>query len=88
MQQRLIAMAMEPRSVLVVPAPFGGDFTMYSATQVPHFLKIFMAIVTGTPEQRIRVVAPAVGGGFGSKLDIYAEEALCFALAKRLGDQY
>jgi carbon-monoxide dehydrogenase large subunit len=84
-QQRLIAMAMEPRSVVVVPAPFGGDFTMYSATQVPHFLKIFMAIVTGTPEQKIRVVAPAVGGGFGSKLDIYAEEALCFALAKRLG---
>jgi carbon-monoxide dehydrogenase large subunit len=85
LQQRLIAMAMEPRSVLVVPAPFGGDFTMYSATQVPHFLKIFMAIVTGTPEQKIRVVAPAVGGGFGSKLDIYAEEALCFVLAKRLG---
>jgi carbon-monoxide dehydrogenase large subunit len=85
LQQRLIPMAMEPRSVLVVPAPFGGDFTMYSATQVPHFLKIFMAIVTGTPEQRIRVIAPAVGGGFGSKLDIYAEEALCLALAKRLG---
>jgi aerobic carbon-monoxide dehydrogenase large subunit len=84
-QQRLIAMAMEPRSVVVVPAPFGGDFTMYSATQVPHFLKIFMAIVTGTPEQRIRVIAPAVGGGFGSKLDIYAEEALCLVLAKRLG---
>ena len=84
-QQRLIAMAMEPRAVAVVPAPFGGDFTMYSATQVPHFLKIFMAIVTGTPEQRIRVIAPAVGGGFGSKLDIYAEEALCFVLAKRLG---
>ncbi len=84
-QQRLIPMAMEPRAVAVVPAPFGGDVTMYSATQVPHFLKIFMAIVTGIPEHRIRVIAPAVGGGFGSKLNIYAEEAICLALARKLG---
>ena len=84
-QQRLIPMAMEPRGVCVVPQPFGGEYTIYSSTQVPHFLKIFMAIVTGIPEHHLRVVVPAVGGGFGSKLDIYAEEALCLALAKRLG---
>jgi carbon-monoxide dehydrogenase large subunit len=85
LQQRLIPMAMEPRAIAVVPAPFGGDVTMYSATQVPHFLKIFMAIVTGVPEHKIRVVAPSVGGGFGSKLNIYAEEAICLALAQRTG---
>jgi carbon-monoxide dehydrogenase large subunit len=84
-QQRLIPMAMEPRSVTVVPEPFGGDITIYSSTQVPHFVKIFMAIVCGLPEQKIRVITPAVGGGFGSKLEVYAEEALCVALARRLG---
>ena len=85
LQQRLIPMAMEPRGVCVIPEPFGGDYTIYSSTQVPHFLKIFMAIVTGIPEHRLRVVVPEVGGAFGSKLDIYAEDALCLAMAKRLG---
>ena len=85
LQQRLIAMAMESRGVCVVPQPFGGEYTIYSSTQVPHFVKIFMAIMTGIPEHHLRVVAPAVGGAFGSKLDVYAEEALCLAVAKRLG---
>jgi carbon-monoxide dehydrogenase large subunit len=85
LQQRLIPMAMEPRGVCVVPQPFGGDYLISSSTQVPHFLKIFMAIVTGIPEHHLRVVVPSVGGAFGSKLDIYAEEALCLVLAKRLG---
>ena len=78
-------MAMESRGVCVVPQPFGGEYTIYSSTQVPHFVKIFMAIMTGIPEHHLRVVAPAVGGAFGSKLDVYAEEALCLAVAKRLG---
>ena len=85
LQQRLIAMAMESRGVCVVPQPFGGEYTIYLSTQVPHFVKIFMAIMTGIPEHHLRVVAPAVGGAFGSKLDVYAEEALCLAVAKRLG---
>jgi aerobic carbon-monoxide dehydrogenase large subunit len=84
-QQRLIPSAMEPRSVLAEPVPATGDVTLYSATQVPHILRLMLAMVTGTPEQRIRVVAPDVGGGFGSKLDVYAEELMCFAIAKRLG---
>jgi carbon-monoxide dehydrogenase large subunit len=85
-QQRLIPMAMEPRGVCVVPGPMGWDFTVYSSTQIPHILKVQLAIVTGTPEHFLRVVAPAVGGGFGSKLNVYAEEALCLALARRLGE--
>jgi aerobic carbon-monoxide dehydrogenase large subunit len=84
-QQRLIPMAMEPRSVVAVPQPFGGDLTLYSATQIPHILKIMSAITLGLAEQQVRVVAPSVGGGFGSKLNVYAEELLCLALAKRHG---
>jgi carbon-monoxide dehydrogenase large subunit len=84
-QQRLIPMAMEPRAVAAVPQPFGGDITLYSATQVPHILKVMTAITLGIPEHQLRVVAPAVGGGFGSKLDVYAEELLCVALARKHG---
>ncbi|MEY4338588.1 MAG: hypothetical protein RLZ14_438 [Actinomycetota bacterium] len=82
-QQRLIPMAMEPRAVAAVPQPFGGDMTLYSATQVPHILKVMTALTLGIPEHQMRVVAPSVGGGFGSKLDVYAEELLCVALARK-----
>ena len=84
-QQRLIPMAMEPRAVVAVPQPYGGDMTLYSATQIPHILKIMTALTLGIPEHRMRVVAPSVGGGFGSKLNVYAEELLCVALAKKHG---
>ncbi len=82
--QRLIPMAMEPRGVCVVPEPYGGDVIIYSSTQIPHILKIQLAIMLGIAEHRVRVVAPAVGGGFGSKLNVYAEEAICLAIAQRL----
>ncbi len=81
--QRLIPMAMEPRAVAAVPQPFGGDITLYSSTQVPHILKVMTAITLGIPEHQMRVVAPAVGGGFGAKLNVYAEELLCTALARK-----
>ena len=83
-QQRLIPAAMEPRGVCVVPQPFGGEMTVYSATQIPHILRTMLGMTAGVAEDRLRVVAPAVGGGFGSKLDVYAEELLCLALARRL----
>ena len=83
-QQRLIPMAIEPRGVCVLPEPYGGDFTVYSSTQIPHILKVMLGITLGLDEHKLRVVAPSVGGGFGSKLNVYAEEALCLALAKRL----
>jgi len=84
-QQRLIPNAMEPRSVVVEPVAATGSYTMHSSTQVPHFVRIFMSLITGIPEKDLRVIAPDVGGGFGSKLQIYAEEAICLALARRLG---
>ena len=83
MQQRLLPMAMEARAVVAVPQPFGGDITLYSATQIPHILKLMTAVTLGIPEHQVRVVAPAVGGGFGSKLNVYAEELLCMALSRK-----
>src|SRR5438132_8418055 len=82
--QRQIPTAMEPRAVLAEPNP-QGDFTLWSATQIPHIVKVAMTLGLGIPEQKIRVIAPNVGGGFGSKLQVYAEEMLSLALAKRLG---
>jgi len=83
--QRLIPAPMEPRGVAAVPAPHNGDITLYSATQIPHILKVMAAITLGLPEQKVRVIAPSVGGGFGCKLDVYAEEIICMALALRHG---
>jgi carbon-monoxide dehydrogenase large subunit len=82
-QQRLIPEAMEPRAVVV--APVADEYTMWSSTQIPHVLKVMLALVTGIPEHKLRVIAPDVGGGFGSKLQVTAEEVLALILAKRLG---
>jgi len=61
-----------------------GDLTLYSTTQVPHIARFVLSGMLGIPEDQLRVVAPDVGGGFGAKLQVYAEEALVLALAKRL----
>jgi carbon-monoxide dehydrogenase large subunit len=84
-QQRLIPTAMEPRSVVVEPIAAAGEFTVYSATQIPHILRVMLALTLGIPEQKIRVIAPDVGGGFGSKLNVYAEEVIAVVVARRLG---
>ncbi len=84
-QQRLIPCAMEPRGVLAIPSPAGGEVTLYSATQVPHILKVMMAATTGISEAKIRVIAPAVGGGFGAKLNVNPDESLALTLANKLG---
>ena len=81
-QQRLIPAAMEPRAV--VCSCVGGEFTLWSATQIPHVLRVMLALVTGIPEQNIRVIAPDVGGGFGSKLQVTAEEVLAVLIARKL----
>ncbi|MEV6112759.1 molybdopterin cofactor-binding domain-containing protein [Streptomyces sp. NPDC052109] len=84
-QQRLIPNAMEPRAVVVTPLAASGEYTVYSATQIPHILRIMLSTVTGIPEHKLRVIAPDVGGGFGSKLQVYGEEVLALAVARRLG---
>src|SRR6266511_609965 len=82
---RLIPNAIEPRGVLVQPAVASGEFTIWSATQVPHFLRTLIALTLGISENRIRAIAPEVGGGFGSKLNAYVEEFTAVALARKLG---
>jgi carbon-monoxide dehydrogenase large subunit len=84
-QNRLIPNAIEPRAVFVTPVPATGEFTMWSTTQIPHIARVTLSGVCGIPEAKLRVIAPDVGGGFGSKLNVYAEEALALALARRLG---
>src|SRR6266702_7726699 len=79
-QQRLIPSAMEPRAV--VCAPVADQYTMWTSTQIPHVLRVMLALVTGIPEHKLRVIAPDVGGGFGSKLQVTAEEVLALILAK------
>jgi carbon-monoxide dehydrogenase large subunit len=82
-QQRLIPAFMEPRSVVVDPT--GDQYTIWSATQIPHILRFLMSVVTGTPEHKVRVIAPDVGGGFGGKLQVTPEELIAFIAAKRTG---
>lgn len=84
-QQRLIPSAMEPRGVLAIPSPAGGEITLYTSTQVPHILKVMIAATTGLSESKLRIIAPAVGGGFGAKLNVNPDELLAVTLANRLG---
>jgi carbon-monoxide dehydrogenase large subunit len=62
-----------------------GALTVWSSTQIPHIVRLQLAGMLGIPEDRLRIVAPDVGGGFGSKLQVYGEEALLAWLARRVG---
>jgi aerobic carbon-monoxide dehydrogenase large subunit len=79
-QQRLIPSFMEPRSVVCDPT--SEQLTIWSATQVPHFVRIFTAAVLGIPESKVRVIAPDVGGGFGGKLQFTPEEVVTVLAAR------
>jgi carbon-monoxide dehydrogenase large subunit len=81
---RLVALAIEPRGVLAKPEPM-GDLMVWLSTQSPHWVRADLATAIGFPEHRIRVIAPDVGGGFGSKATLYQEEALACHLALQLG---
>ncbi|HEX5327373.1 MAG TPA: xanthine dehydrogenase family protein molybdopterin-binding subunit [Acetobacteraceae bacterium] len=82
---RLIPNAMEPRAALGDFDPASGDYTLYTTSQNPHVIRLLMgAFVLHVPENRLRVVAPDVGGGFGSKIFHYAEEALVTWAAGKL----
>src|SRR5215475_11044405 len=82
-QQRLIPSAMEPRSV--VSQWIGDEVTLWSATQIPHVLRFALSAFFAIPEQNVRVIAPDVGGGFGSKLQVTAEEVLAVLVSRRIG---
>jgi carbon-monoxide dehydrogenase large subunit len=82
-QQRLIPCAMEPRAV--VAQWIGDEVTLWSATQIPHVLRFALSAFFGIPEQNVRVIAPDVGGGFGSKLQVTAEEVLAVLIGRKIG---
>jgi carbon-monoxide dehydrogenase large subunit len=83
--QRLIPMAIEPRGCVASWHPGEESLTLWTSTQIPHLVRTLLPAMIGVPENKIRIVAPEVGGGFGSKLNLYIEEALCSHLAMRLG---
>jgi len=83
--QRLIPTPMETRGVVADWRSGDKSLTLYSSTQIPHLLRTLIAGMLGLPENKTRVVAPEVGGGFGCKLNVYAEEALASFVSMRIG---
>ena len=84
-QQRLIPNAMEPRSALASYLPSMGELTLWNTTQNPHIARFVTSLVTGLGEHKIRVIAPEVGGGFGSKIAVYPWEMLTVFCSMKLG---
>ncbi|WP_410571647.1 xanthine dehydrogenase family protein molybdopterin-binding subunit [Amycolatopsis sp. cmx-4-61] len=82
-QQRLVPAFMEPRACVVDPT--STQITMWSATQIPHILRVMSALTLGIPEHKIRVIAPDVGGGFGGKIGVLPEEMMALLVARKLG---
>ncbi len=82
--QRLIPTAMETRGVVAEWRAADRQLNLYSSTQIPHLLRTLLAMMLGLEENRLRVVTPEVGGGFGSKLNVYAEEALMGFVAMKI----
>ncbi|MEC9310361.1 MAG: xanthine dehydrogenase family protein molybdopterin-binding subunit, partial [Pseudomonadota bacterium] len=82
---RLVANPMEPRVAVGDFNRATGESTLYTTSQNPHVIRLLMgAFVLGIPEHKLRVIAPDVGGGFGTKIFHYAEEAFCTFAAKAL----
>src|SRR6187399_196292 len=84
LNQRLAPSAMEPRGVVAHYEAGKGTMTIWSSTQNPHILRTFIAMMNGMGENEVRAIAPEVGGGFGAKINIYAEEYVVAGLSKRL----
>ncbi|WP_422027935.1 xanthine dehydrogenase family protein molybdopterin-binding subunit [Roseovarius sp.] len=83
--QRLVANPMEPRVAVGAYNRAGDDYTLYTTSQNPHVIRLLMgAFVLGIPEHKLTVIAPDVGGGFGSKIYHYAEEAFVTFAAKAM----
>src|SRR5437870_2612020 len=83
--QRLAPIAMEPRGVVATTQLPDNELVVWNSTQQPHGLRTLLAGMLRIQENRVRVIAPEVGGGFGSKIDLYAEDGLACYLAKKTG---
>ena len=83
--QRLAPSSIEARGVVAHYEPGREALTVWSSTQNPHILRTFLARLLDMGEDRVRAIAPEVGGGFGAKINIYGEEYVAAALSRRLG---
>lgn len=83
--QRLIPNAIETRGTLARWLPGEKELTIWTSTQIPHLARSVLAGMLSLPENKVRLIAPEVGGGFGSKLNVYAEEAIVAYLSMTLG---
>jgi len=83
--QRLIPNSMEGRAVIADFNPGTNQLAVWTSSQIPHLVRLLLALVTGHPEHQIHVIAPDVGGGFGCKIYLYAEEVIAAMIAKELG---
>ena len=81
---RLVPNPIEPRGVVAHFEPGKGTLTIWSSTQNPHILRSLVAAMTGLGQNQVRAIAPEVGGGFGSKINIYPEEYVAAVLSKHL----
>ncbi len=84
-QQRLIPTAMETRGAVAQFVPATGELTLWNTTQNPHILRFVASLVTGIPEDRLRVIAPEVGGGFGSKIPQIPGDFITVFCSMKLG---
>ncbi|MXY22973.1 MAG: molybdopterin-dependent oxidoreductase [Acidobacteria bacterium] len=85
LQQRLIPNAMETRGALAQYNQATGELTLWNTTQNPHIVRFLCSVVTGVPEDKLRVIAPEVGGGFGSKIAAYPADFITVFCSKTLG---
>ncbi len=83
--QRLIPNAMEPRAALAQYNSAMNEVTLWATSQNPHIVRFLLSLDTGIPEQKIRVIAPEVGGGFGSKIPHYPEDSMAIFASKMCG---
>ena len=84
--QKVVPNAIEPRSAIGIHDAAYDKYTLYTSTQNPHLIRLLLcAFVLGLPEHKVRVVGPDVGGGFGSKIFHYTEEALVIWASKQIG---
>jgi aerobic carbon-monoxide dehydrogenase large subunit len=86
LNNRLVPNAIEPRAALGEYDPGSGNLTLWNTTQNPHVARLVISAFVGVaPEHKLRVIAPDVGGGFGSKIFIYPEEVVCLWAARKVG---
>lgn len=83
--QRYAAVCLEPRACLARYEPSVGELTVWMSTQTPHLFRTALSEILGLPENRIRVIAPYLGGGFGQKTLLHPDEALVPLLAMKVG---